>query len=128
MKGTRKKSSTRVQKLQERINTVLAESPQSASASKFSPYLMDEQSPEVAGQAVDIDARLAQAASADGAEAIEAAMDEYDRLAETEDAGRLRHALMVFLTHHPEATKLGLRIPTLEERSPWKVMPGKSSS
>lgn len=128
MKGTKKKSATRVQKLQERINSALAESPQSASASKFSPYLMDEQRPEVVGQALDLDAQLAQAASVEGVEGIETAMDEYDRLAETEDSGRLRHALMLFLTHHPEAAKLGLRIPSLEERSPWKVTPSKKDS
>jgi len=32
--------------------------------------------------------------------------------------GRLRHALAVFLTHHPRALELGLRVPSLVERAP----------
>jgi hypothetical protein len=129
MKGKKKQTATRVKKLQERINSALSESPQDAVASKFSPYVLDEQSQAVVGQEVDVGGQLEQAASAAGGlEGIETALDEFDRLAQSVDGGRLRHALMVFLTHHPEAIKLGLRIPTLEERSPWKVMPGKKSS
>ena len=60
-----------------------------------------------------------------GSEGIEAALDEFDRLAATEDSVRMQHALMVFLTQHTATAQLGLRIPSLEERSYWKVLPSK---
>lgn len=68
------------------------------------------------------------AASSEGLDGVEAALDEFDRLAAKEDGGRLRHALMIFLTHDSRVDKIGLRIPTLEERSPWKLAPSNKRS
>jgi hypothetical protein len=35
----------------------------------------------------------------------------------------LRHAFLVFMTHNKHVADLGLRIPSLEERSSWKLLP-----
>jgi hypothetical protein len=73
----------------------------------------------------DLENQLMSAASSGGLDGVEAALDEFDRLAAKEDRGRLRHALLIFLTHYSEMAKLGLRIPSLEKRSPWKLAPSK---
>jgi hypothetical protein len=43
----------------------------------------------------------------------------------TADLGALRHALTIVLTHHPAMHDLGLRLPSLEARSPWKTWPSR---
>jgi hypothetical protein len=48
-------------------------------------------------------------------EGVEAALDLFDEVAAVEDIGRLRYALMVFLTHHPVVAELGLRLPSLDQ-------------
>ncbi len=97
--------------LQRRIDAALRETPEEQAESRFSDY---------ADSAFDLTQRLMAAARKGGAEA---ALDEFDRLKETEDLGRLRRALQEFLTHDPAAA--GLRIPSLEERAPWKVLPSR---
>lgn len=115
--GDAEEDAARARALRERISAALRETPAERARIRFSPYLLDE-GPDIAG-------RLMRAASPGGLDGFEAALDEYDELAGREDLGRLRHALMVFLTHHPEAARLGLRVPPLEERSAWKVSPGR---
>ncbi len=106
----------RIQKVQQRIDSVLRESPKDRRESRFSPYIAESKP--------DLENKLMSAASSSGGlEGIEAALDEFDRLASKEDRGRLRHALLIFLTHDSRVAKLGLRIPPLEERSPWKLDP-----
>ncbi|MDQ4100762.1 MAG: hypothetical protein M3115_01050 [Thermoproteota archaeon] len=110
----------RVQKIQQRIDSALRESHQDRLQSRFSPYISDSRP--------DLDNQLASAAassSCEGVDAMEAVLDEFERLATKEDRGRLRHALLVFLTHDSRVAKLGLRVPSLEERSPWKLAPSK---
>ena len=110
----------RLQKIQQRINSVLRESPQDRLESRFSPF--------IGGTKPDFENQLMSAASSGGLDGIEAALNEFDRLAVTEDRGRLRHALLVILTHDPQVAKLGLHIPSLEERSPWKLAPSKKKA
>lgn len=105
----------RLQKIQQRIDSVLRESPKDRQDSRFSPF--------IAEMRPDFENQLMSAASSGGLDGIEAALDEFDRLAANEDHGRLMHALLVFLTHNSEVAKLGLRVPSLEERSPWKLAP-----
>jgi hypothetical protein len=107
----------RLGRLQARIDAALHESASGGKASTFSPYLA-EQEPGVAQH-------LARAAAPGGLDGLEAMMDAYERLVETEDPGRVQHALMLLLTHHPDAARLGLRIPALEQRSPSKVRPSR---
>jgi hypothetical protein len=110
----------RLQKIQHRIDSALRESPQDRLHSRFSPYIADSKP--------DLDNQLAYAAassSSEGLDAMEAVLDEFERLATKEDRGRLRYALLVFLTHDSRVAKLGLRVPPLEERSPWKLTPSK---
>lgn len=107
----------RTQEFQARINSALRGSAEDRAKSRFSEFVSD--------LGPDFESRLMQAASAGGTGGIEAAMDEFDRLVTREDPVRLRHALLVFLTHHPDVQKSGLRIPPLEERSPWEVAPSK---
>lgn len=106
-----------IRSLQERINLALRETPEDRRKSDYSDYKPDNL-PEIVEE-------LARAAARGGAEGMEAALDEFERLAEREDKVRLQHALIDFLTHHPAATGLGLRVPPLQERSPWKVRPGR---
>jgi hypothetical protein len=62
---------------------------------------------------------------AGGIVSLEAILDAFDRMRGAANAARLRHALSVVLTHHPALTELGLRLPTLDERSPWKTWPSR---
>ena len=110
----------RVQKIQQRIDSALRESPNDRQESRFSPYIAESKP--------DFENQLVSAASSEGLDGVEAALDEFDRLAAKEDGGRLRHALMIFLTHDSRVDKIGLRIPTLEERSPWKLAPSNKRS
>jgi hypothetical protein len=113
----------RLQKIQHRIDSALRESPQDRLQSRFSPYIADSKP--------DLDNQLASAAAASPSEeldGVEAVLDEFERLATKEDRGRLRYALLVFLAHDSRVAKLGLRVPSLEERSPWKIAPSKKRS
>jgi hypothetical protein len=62
-------------------------------------------------------------AQSGGLAGIRAALREFDRLAKAEHPLRIRRALMIFLVHHPDVGRLGLRIPSLEERAPWMTPP-----
>jgi len=106
------------EELQERIDHALHQTPEEFGRSTFSDY---------ADTAIDLTRRLYErAVSAHDAEtAIEAALDEYEAFAATEDNGRARRALMEFVTNHPAAAKLGLRVPDLEVRTPWMARPSR---
>jgi len=110
----------RLQKIQQRIDSVLLESPKDRLESRFSPYIAEMEP--------DLENQLMSAASSGGMDGIEAALDKFDRLATNEDRGRLRHALLIFLTHNSEVARLGLRIPSLEDRSPWKLAPSNKKA
>jgi len=101
----------RAERLQARIDAALRETPEEASRTRFSAYLDDSG---------DLVAAMMQAARERG---LEAALDLFDRLRESEDPGKLRHALMRFLVDSPEASEAGLRVPSLLERAPWKAAP-----
>jgi hypothetical protein len=106
------------EELQERINHALQQTPEEFARSAFSDYL---------DTATDLTRRLYKRAvsSNDPETAVEAALDEYDALAASEDNRRARHALMEFVTHHPAAAELGLRVPDLAQRAPWMVRPSR---
>lgn len=110
----------RVRGLQERIAAALREDLEASRESDFTEYMPDASTP-----LTRLLARAAQAGGAEGVEAIEAALDEFERLAGGEDLPRLQHALMVFLSQHPAAARLGLRVPPLSERSPSQVLPSR---
>jgi hypothetical protein len=106
-----------VTELQRRIDALLAESPEERSRSRFSDYLPRRDS---------LSRRLAQtAATASGAAGIAMALDECERLAAVEDRLAVQRALAIFLTHHPAVARLGLRVPSLAERAPWKTGPSR---
>ena len=109
-------SRTRIAALQARISKALREAPDDAAASTFSEYMP--------GATVALQDELLRAGEAEGIAGIEAILDAFDRLRSTTDSGALRHALSVILTHHATFVRLGLRLPSLEERSPWKTRPG----
>ncbi len=112
---------TRVQKIQQRIDSALRESPQDRLQSRFSPYIADSK-PDLENQ---LASAAASSSSSEGLDGVEAVLDEFERLATKEDNGRLRHALLIYLTHDSRVAKLGLRVPPLEKRSPWKLAPSK---
>ena len=109
----------RIRKVQNRINEALRESPpHDTQTTKFSEYL-DADWP-------DLEDRFERAATLRGGiEGVEAALDEFDRMYAKENRGRLRHAFMVFMTHNKHVAELGLRTPSLEERSSWKLLSSK---
>jgi hypothetical protein len=110
----------RIRRLQARVNAALQETPENRAVTDFSEYIPDHW-PALTD-------RLNQAAMSNDLNGLEAALDEFDRLALREDRVRLQHALMVFLTEHPAAAGFGINIPSLEERSPWKVLPSRKSA
>jgi tyrosinase len=59
------------------------------------------------------------ARSIGGEEGLEVALRRADEASETENLELVKYALMVFITHFPEASKL--RIPSLLEREPHKL-------
>jgi hypothetical protein len=106
------------QDLQERIDHALHQTPEEFARSTFSDY---------ADTATDLTQRLYRCAvsAGDAETAVEAALDEYENLASTEDIVRARRALMEFVTHHPASAKLGLRVPDLADRSSWMARPSR---
>jgi hypothetical protein len=110
----------RVRGLQERIAAALREDAEATRASDFSEYVPDASTP-----LTDLLARAAEARGVGDVESVEAALDEFERLAAREDLPRLQHALMVFLSQHPAAARLGLRVPPLSERSPSQILPSR---
>ena len=111
----------RIRRLQARINDALRESPDARAATRFTPYRFDDVEPDIAKQ-------LLEAVSRGGLDGMETMMDKLEEIALYEDKGRLRYELMLLLTHYPEAARLGLRIPSIEERSAWKVIPSNDES
>jgi hypothetical protein len=106
-----------VTELQRRIDALLTESPEERSRSGFSDYVPRRDR---------LSQRLAQtAATASGAAGIAMALDECERLAAAEDRLAVQRALAIFLTHHPAVARLGLRVPSLAERAPWKAGPSR---
>jgi len=109
-----------IDELQKRIDVALQETAGDRARSSFSEYTDTAQ---------DLTRALMQRArEAKGAQAVEQALDEFDRLLQSEDRVRLQYALGQFLSHHPEAARLGLRIPDLEESAPWQVLPSKGAT
>ncbi|HYP39294.1 MAG TPA: hypothetical protein VEX13_02955 [Chloroflexia bacterium] len=96
----------RIQQLQARLNEALQEPIKKRAKTEFSPY--------AAHLGPDMVKQLHRAAASGGIEGMEAAMDAYDQILESEnvDRDRVRHALHLFVTHHEEVGKLGLNVPS----------------
>jgi hypothetical protein len=107
----------RVRSIQARIDAALREPADEAARSSFSTYMP--------GGSTDLQSALWTKPETGGVEDVEEILDRYDQLKGTDDPVRLRHALSVVLTNHPTVGALGLRLPSLEERSPWKVTPSR---
>ncbi len=106
----------RIERLQQRVEEALRELPHERARSRFSPYIPDRK---------QLSYRLADAAGDGDLEGLERLLDLRDDLAGEEDPVALRHAVMVALTHFPGGlSKLGLRMPSLEQRAAWKVTSG----
>ncbi|MEA2339454.1 MAG: hypothetical protein QOE82_3461 [Thermoanaerobaculia bacterium] len=100
--------------IQKRVDAALQQYPEERRASRFSEY---------ADGADDLVDRLNRAASAGGASGMSAALDLFEELRPASDVPRLQHAFMQFLSQHPAAATLGITVPPLEQRAPWKVTP-----
>ena len=107
----------RLRRAQTRINEALREPIGETGGRSFSDYMP--------GGSIAFQDELLRAAGVGGLDGIEAILDAFDRLRGSTDRARLRHALTVVLTHHPALAELGLRLPSLEERSPWKTWPSR---
>jgi hypothetical protein len=90
--------------------------------SRFSEYL-----PEAAS---GLRVRLAAAAEAAGGglAGIAAGLNEFESMSADQDPLALRYALQLFVTHSRDAAGLGLQVPSLEERSPWTILPNRTES
>jgi len=104
-----------VQQLQDRIDAALREPYEESAISLFSGYMP--------GASTDLQSTLWTTPATGRIEDVEELLDRFDAMKGTADPNRLRHALTVVLTHHPTVGALGLRLPSLEERSPWKTLP-----
>jgi hypothetical protein len=107
----------RVRVLQTRIDAALREPVEEASRSSFSSYMP--------GGSTDLQSTLWTKPATGNVDDVEEILDRYEQLKGSDDPGRLRHALTVVLNHHPTVAALGLKFPSLEERSPWKVTPSR---
>jgi hypothetical protein len=107
----------RIRSLQSRIDRALQQPLEEAGASGFSEYMP--------GASIAYEDDLRGAAGTGGVPDVEAILDRFERLRASADIAALRHALSVVLTHHPAVAQLGLRLPSLLERSSWKVWPGR---
>jgi hypothetical protein len=107
----------RLRSIQARIDAALSEPVDEAARSRFSSYMP--------GGSTDLQSALWTKPVTGEVEDVEAILDRYDQLKGTDDPVRLRHALSAVLTNHPTVGTLGLRLPSLEERSPWKVTPSR---
>ena len=107
----------RVARLQQRIDDALAETPAMRRGSTFSDYDPGETDRFVGS--------FADAAAEGGIEGLERALDAFDEAARAADPLAIRRDLMVFLARHPDVARLGLRLPSLGTRSPWKTLPSK---
>lgn len=96
--------------LQSRIDRLLAEPIEEGPEHRYSPYRTADGS---------ILAARFEGAARDGG--VRAAVEAAERAMETKNHGAVRHALRIFLTHNAEATRLGLHVPGLGERAPWKI-------
>ena len=110
----------RIRSIQSRIDAALHEPADAAGRSGFSSY--------IPGGSTDLQSALWTKPAAGAVEDLEEILDRYEQLIHTADPGRLRHALTVVLTHHPAVAGLGLTLPSLEQRTPWKIAPSKRPS
>ena len=108
--------------LQQQTTDLLLQRP-SASATRdlaggppFSPFR-----PTDLARATALTDRLLDLADRSGVQAV---LDEVARLNATDDPALVKHAFLVFLTHHPEAQ--GLTIPPLEQREP-EILPSSDT-
>lgn len=110
----------RVASVQARIDDALTEPVEDAGRTRFSSYMP--------GGSTNLQQALWTKPATGRVEDLEEILDRFDQLKATEDPGRLRYALSVVLTHHPAVEALGLTLPSLERRSPWKTTPSKPGS
>ena len=68
---------------------------------------------------------MALANSKEGTAGLSAALDEADKAMATEDPDLVRHALMLFITHHPKGNQLKLK--SIERRAPQLVLPSRQT-
>ena len=115
--GMEQEQRAHIGRLQQRLDEALRDDVEARQESDFSDY--------VPAASTSVTQRLHQAAQDKGIEGLEAALDEFDRLRDQVDLPRLQHALMVFLSQHPAAARLGLRIQSLAERGPSLTLPSK---
>ena len=107
----------RIRSIQSRIDRALQQPLEDAGASSFSEYMP--------GASTPYEDELRRAGGTGSVTEVEAILDRFERLRASADRAALRHALSVVLTHHPAVADLGLRLPSLKERSPWKTWPSK---
>lgn len=118
MEETMGEQAARSERLQDRINTLLRETPEEWVAHPSSDYLPDP-------QVNNFVRRLTLAAQNRGLNGVEDALDEFERLTLEAEPVRLKRALKIFLTHNPAAAQNGLHTPSLEETASWKTLPGQ---
>lgn len=107
---------TSTRDVQSRINRALHETQgeQAATAGRSSDYLPDRDA---------LDRRLMSAAGSGGLVGIKAVLAEFERLTPVYERSRLQRALRIVLTHLPDVAAQKLRLPSMMESSPGRVLP-----
>ncbi|CAB4387288.1 unnamed protein product [Rhizophagus irregularis] len=81
--------------------------------------------PGHAEDAFKISAEFMEIANKNRDNAIEKVVEHANKASETSNLELVRHALMMFISHHPSARNKNLRIPPLIKRSPGSTVPKK---
>ncbi|PKY39204.1 Di-copper centre-containing protein [Rhizophagus irregularis] len=81
--------------------------------------------PGHAEDAFKITAEFMEIANKNRENAIEKVIEHANKVSETSNIELVRHALMMFISHHPSARNKNLRIPPLIKRAPGATVPKK---
>ncbi len=100
------------------MSLLLLATPVQTPPKRFSPFDSVQ-----LGQALDLAARFMDIANRTSGGALDAVLNEAERVASHVDPESVRYALMVFIVHHPKGNLL--RIRPLEQRAPDVVLPSK---
>ncbi|PKC09741.1 Di-copper centre-containing protein [Rhizophagus irregularis] len=112
---------------EQKILNQFLEAPKDKHKKKDKKFKFTQFDPEHADAAYNITVEFMEIANKNPENAIEKVIEYANKASETSDPELVRHALMMFVTHHPSARNKNLRIPPLIKRSPGATVPKKKN-
>ncbi|CAB5185181.1 unnamed protein product [Rhizophagus irregularis] len=112
---------------EQKILNQFLEAPKDKHKKKDKKFKFTQFDPEHADAAYNITVEFMEIANKNPENAIEKVIEYAKKASETSDPELVRHALMMFVTHHPSARNKNLRIPPLIKRSPGATVPKKKN-